>query len=213
MKSQITMTNPSLKPYHSHDRFFRRSMKRKTVRNSFFKYFLPKYIQEVINWEEMRLSDTHLIDDAQRESTCDLLFETLFIKQLGWIYLHLEHQSTVDALMAFRIWKYILRIMEQHMQAHNTTEAPIVYPLVFFTGQKPYSKSLDFLDIFGQHKEIARGVLYQPFQLIDITELKVQQLQQDAILESIILPMQKIKNIEKTLISAVLTKLLNLPYT
>ena len=38
----------------------------------------------------------------------------------AYIYLLLEHQSTPDRLMPFRMLKYICNIIDQHLKTHDT---------------------------------------------------------------------------------------------
>lgn len=45
--------------------------------------------------------------------------------------------ETVDPLMAFRLLKYKIRIMDDHLDKNESHTLPIVYPLVFYHGQDP----------------------------------------------------------------------------
>lgn len=69
-------------------------------------------------------------------------------------------------------------IMEQHLKTHPKAKLPIVYPLIFFTGENPYPYSLDLLDLFDGPKALAEQALYQPAQLIDVQQIPDEDLKQ-----------------------------------
>lgn len=73
--------------------------------------------------------------------------------------------------MAFRFMGYIVQIMAQHLKENEREELPIVYPILFFNGDTLYPYSPDLFDLFGQSKELAKNLLFQPFQLIDLTQI------------------------------------------
>lgn len=81
--------------------------------------------------------------------------------------------------MAFRFISYIIQIMAQHIKESGREELPIVYPSLFYNGNTLYPYSTDLFDLFGESKELAQSLLFQPFQLIDLTQIPDETLKQE----------------------------------
>jgi predicted transposase/invertase (TIGR01784 family) len=88
----------------------------------------------------------------------------------------IEHQSTPEELMPFRILQYTVSIMNHHLTKTGKKQLPIVYPLVFYNGWKPYNYSTDIFDLFGDKKELAKDILWGPCQLIDLSKIPDKKL-------------------------------------
>jgi predicted transposase/invertase (TIGR01784 family) len=58
--------------------------------------------------------------------------------------------------------------MELHHKRYPKSPLPIVYPLVIYTGEKLWDAPRVIYDLFGDQRELAKEVLLQPYQLIDI---------------------------------------------
>uniref|UniRef100_UPI003AFD4F5E Rpn family recombination-promoting nuclease/putative transposase n=1 Tax=Salmonella enterica TaxID=28901 RepID=UPI003AFD4F5E len=73
-------------------------------------------------------------------------------------------------MMAWRMMKYTIRAMSDHLNKGYRT-LPVVVPLLFYHGDvRPYPYSMDWLDCFEQ-PELARRVLSKPWPLIDVSVL------------------------------------------
>ena len=162
-----------------HDSLFQKALADKRVAEDFFRQWLPSNIQSLMDWEALAPCQTTFLDEELRRSAGDVLYQTSFQGQSGYLYILAEHQSTVDSLMAFRLLKYTVRIMEYHLDQNNSSaELPIVYPLVFYHGQEPYTGATDIFELFGPHQALARETLFKPFQLVDVTKISDQELKQ-----------------------------------
>ena len=82
-------------------------------------------------------------------------------------------------MLPFRILKYIVAIMNHHVEITKTNELPFVYPMILYTGRKPYKTSLDIFNLFSQsERELAKETLLAPYQLIDLTQISDEELEQ-----------------------------------
>ncbi|MFA6409041.1 MAG: Rpn family recombination-promoting nuclease/putative transposase [Gammaproteobacteria bacterium] len=159
-----------------HDRFFRSAMSNPNVMQEFFSENLPDNIKKIIDPGSIKpLSDSFIDDDLKLQIT-DLLFSANFYLEQGYIYLLIEHQSTPDPFIAFRIWKYVLAVMQRHLKEVDKKCLPIVYPMIFYTGWKPHNYSTDFFDLFGKNKELARGIFTKPYCLVDLSRMQDARL-------------------------------------
>jgi predicted transposase/invertase (TIGR01784 family) len=159
-----------------HDKFFRQSMSDPRVAHDFFEAHLPDKIKALADLNTLKLSKESYIDQALKESIVDALFSVNFSHHKGYFYVLVEHQSTVDQQMPFRLLKYLVRVMEHHLKENQTKELPLIYPLVFYTGPTAYSASLDLFDLFPE-PTLARDIFLQPFQLVDVNQIPDEVLQ------------------------------------
>lgn len=167
------MSNNHLTP---HDKYFKSVMSDLKVAREFFEQNLPSNIKSIINFATIRLQKESFIDDKLKLQIADLLYSAEFSAKNGYLYVLVEHQSTSDKLMAFRVLKYMVAIMEHHVKQTKTDKLPIVYPMIFYTGNKNYSYSTDLFDLFGSNKELAKDILWQPYQLINLYKIPDEQL-------------------------------------
>ena len=114
---------------------------------------LPANLWESMDWQSLKLLDGTFLDDAPRESDSDLLYEAAHGEsgQRVWLYLLLEHQSTPDPWMRFRLLKYCCRIWEAGIRdGDGTTELRPIVPLVFYQGSRGWTHSTEFADLFPE---------------------------------------------------------------
>ena len=98
-----------------HDLFFRSMMTEPKLIKEFFEYHLPAHIQSVINIDSIRPEKENLINEELKERITDLLYSVEFGNQQGYITLLVEHQSTPEKLMPFRVLQYVIAVMEHHI--------------------------------------------------------------------------------------------------
>jgi predicted transposase/invertase (TIGR01784 family) len=86
----------------------------------------------------------------------------------GYVYCLIEHQSSPDDMMAFRLLRYSIAAMHRHLkQGHK--RLPMIVPILFYHGkQSPYPYSMRWLDCFDD-PAAAQNLYTQAFPLVDIT--------------------------------------------
>ncbi|HGJ5855611.1 Rpn family recombination-promoting nuclease/putative transposase, partial [Arsenophonus nasoniae] len=100
----------------------------------------------------------------------DILYSVNTQEGQGYLYLLIEHQSTPDKLMAWRLMRYSMAAMQKHLEA-GYKELPLVFPILFYCGEKsPHPYSTDWLDCFSG-RDIAEKIYTKPFKLVDVTTL------------------------------------------
>jgi len=160
-----------------HDRFTRSLMTNPKVVEEFFKVNLPKDIQKAIDFSSLELQKDSFIDDHLKLQIADLLYSVKFNGQPGFIYLLIEHASTPDPLLPFRMLKYMVSIMNHHLKARSGNKLPFIYPMILYTGEKPYPYSMDLFDLFpSEEKALAKKTFTSPYRLIDLTQVSDEEL-------------------------------------
>ncbi|HZH74594.1 MAG TPA: Rpn family recombination-promoting nuclease/putative transposase [Archangium sp.] len=97
---------------------------------------LPSHVVAQVDWDTLRQEPGSVVDPELRETESDLLFSArLRSGRPLLLYVLLEHQSSVDPWMAWRMLRYVVRLGEQWRQEHpEGTRLPIIVPLVMYHG-------------------------------------------------------------------------------
>jgi predicted transposase/invertase (TIGR01784 family) len=155
-----------------HDRFFKSLMSNPKIAREFLIRNIPQDLQEILDINSIILQPNSFIDDKLRLQITDLLYKIKFKNQPGYLYILVEHQSSQQKLMPFRILKYMAAIMDNHQKTTKSETLPIIYPIIFYSGKKSYNNSTNLFDLFGKHKNLAKKIFLQSYQLINLPEIK-----------------------------------------
>ena len=169
-ENQEIVTNP-------HDQFFREAMKDKRVSEAFLKRHLSADLCAVVDFKNLVLQPRSQSNAVRKESIVDLLFKTSIAGKEAYIYLLLEHQSSPEPLMAFRVLEYTVNAIRDHLKKHNTKKIPLILPLVIYHG-RPYQFKRDINDLVDAPKDLVDQYFLKPFQLVDLNEIKDEELKQ-----------------------------------
>ncbi len=143
-----------------HNDFFLAMMKYQEFSIAFFKQHLPQKLMQALDTKSLKLLDTTYLDDSLKKSISDLVFSCKIKGKLSYITLLVEHQSTADKLMPFRIFHYLFGFLNNHRKEHPKQPLPPVYTLLFYHGEvTPYPYSLDLLKCFDDPLKIMDDVL------------------------------------------------------
>ncbi|MEU4314978.1 Rpn family recombination-promoting nuclease/putative transposase [Nocardia sp. NPDC024068] len=123
-----------------HDAYFRKVMARPDNAASELRAVLPEAITARIDWPALQLHPGSYVHPDLRNRFSDLLFRTRLDGHPAYIYVLMEHQSSSDRFMAFRMLEYMVAIWRQHLAHHDhehrsqrarkTTTLPAIIPLV-----------------------------------------------------------------------------------
>ncbi|MES2142057.1 MAG: Rpn family recombination-promoting nuclease/putative transposase [Pseudomonadota bacterium] len=158
--------------HQPHDAFFRKSMSDLRVAKDFFHQHLPALLHTQIDWSTLNLQNATFLDEHLKRSAADMLYQVILNGKPAYLYLLCEHTSEPDPQLPFRVVKYIVRIIQQHTDQYPNDPLPIVYPLVLYTGNKPYNQSLDWYELFGEQRNVMQQVFNSPLQLIEVCKIK-----------------------------------------
>ncbi len=162
-----------------HDRFTRSLMTHPKVAQEFFQKSLPEHIKKAIDFSSLELRKESFIDDKLRLQITDLLYSATFNGREGFLYLLFEHASTPDRFLPFRMHRYVSAIMKDHLKNKENKTLPLVYPMILYSGKKPYKHSMSFFDLFSENdRELAKKIFTSPYHLIDLTQAPDEELKQ-----------------------------------
>ena len=163
----------------THDIMFKAFLTDVNVARDFLTIHLPPSLLELCDLSTLRIESGSLLDPNQRPHYTDILYSVRVAseqgEQRGYIYQLIEHQSTPDQLMAFRMMRYCISIMHQHLVQGNE-RLPLVIPMLFYHGQtSPYPYSTSWFELFEQ-VEAARSLYNAPFTLVDVTVIPDEEI-------------------------------------
>ncbi len=152
----------------THDAIFKQFLSDPAVAKDFFAIHLPEEIRTICDFSSLQLQSASFVDEELRARISDMLYSIQTTAGQGYIYCVIEHQSRPEKLMPFRLLRYALAAMQQHLsQGHDTL--PLVVPLLFYHGQRsPYPYTLRWLDGFADVIQ-AEKLYNAPLPLVDLT--------------------------------------------
>ncbi|MEN3263068.1 Rpn family recombination-promoting nuclease/putative transposase [Sodalis endosymbiont of Spalangia cameroni] len=170
-----------------HDAVFKQFLHDKATAQDFFDIWLPEDIKALCDWDTLKPESETFIDPDMKPYQSDILYSVNAKGADGYVYCVLEHQSSPDKLMAWRLMRYSMAAMQRHLEAGHD-KLPLVFPVLFYCGEKsPHPYSTNWLDCF-ERPDIAAKIYSQPFRLADVTTLDddaIMQHRRMALLELI----------------------------
>ncbi|MFZ3516060.1 Rpn family recombination-promoting nuclease/putative transposase [Vibrio harveyi] len=155
-------------PSSIHDGLFKSFLTVPETAKDFLNVHLPEHIKQICNLDTLQLQSGSFLEEELVPYYSDVLYSMETDSGVGYVYALIEHQSSPDKHMGFRMMRYAIAAMKQHLDAGNDT-LPLVVPLLFYHGRtSPYPYSTNWLDEF-ENPEIAKTLYSQNFPLVDVT--------------------------------------------
>ncbi len=167
------------KIHNPNDALFKASLSHPEVADEFLKLYLPGSIKKDIDFKTVELCQTTFIDKQLHHAHSDVLFKAMIAGKESYLYILSEHQSTVDKLMPYRLFQYMMCIWNFHIKQSgkkNSLPLPLIFPLVFYTGHAPYNGFRNLWELFGDNEEAMQKILQSPLHLIDVNTLSEEEL-------------------------------------
>src|SRR5699024_701359 len=112
------------------------------------------------------------VDPEMRWRHSDLLFTANLAQSRAYVYVVIEHQSSIDGLMPLRMLEYTTRVWRRHLAKNpGATLLPGVLPLVIHHGARRWSAPTAIEEMYSEQVEQTAGPFlprYQ-FRLHDLT--------------------------------------------
>jgi Putative transposase, YhgA-like len=96
-----------------HDALFHAAFSHRENAAAELRAVLPAELVARIDWSTLELTDGHYVDESLVSRQSDLLYTADLGGSPVALYVLVEHQSTADALMAFRMLRYLVRIWDK----------------------------------------------------------------------------------------------------
>ncbi|WP_369700797.1 Rpn family recombination-promoting nuclease/putative transposase [Pantoea sp. At-9b] len=151
-----------------HDAAFKAFLTHPATARDFIELHLPAELRAVCDLSTLKLESGSFVEEDLRQYFSDVLYSLKTTAGDGYIQVLIEHQSSPDKHMAFRLMRYAVAAMQRHLDSGHK-KLPLVIPVLFYTGKRsPYPFSTRWLDEFDDPQ--LAGTLYSgAFPLVDVT--------------------------------------------
>jgi predicted transposase/invertase (TIGR01784 family) len=166
--------------HHPHDSMVGAVLRDPAEAASLLRTYLPDEVQQGLNWSTLKLAEGSFVDEDMRRSESDLLYEIERVSGLNtvWVYTLIEHQSTPDRWMRFRLLKYCCRIWDMNLaQRPPPSELRPIVPLVFYQGERSWFYSTEFADLFAESVRDWPGTPHFSHEMIDQSGMQPNEVQ------------------------------------
>jgi predicted transposase/invertase (TIGR01784 family) len=134
--------------HNPHDGIFKKFFSDIEIAKDFIKAYLPEQLKQNCNFSTLKIEAGSFVDEDLKQHHSDILYSLKIGGIKGYVYINVEHQSTPQEFMSFRMLRYKLAIMKQHLDQGNK-KLPAVIPMLFYHGkQSPYPYSLKLIRLF-----------------------------------------------------------------
>lgn len=131
-----------------HDAIFKQLMAHTDTARDFIDIHLPPDLRTLCDLNTLQLESGNFIEEDLRAYYSDILYSLKIKDKTGYIHVLIEHQSTPDKQMAFRLMRYAVAAMQQHLEAGHT-HLPLVIPILFYQGKtSSYPFPMDWYSMF-----------------------------------------------------------------
>ncbi|KKI44067.1 Rpn family recombination-promoting nuclease/putative transposase [Hafnia alvei] len=151
-----------------HDATFRQFLTQPEIARDFMEIHLPAELRAICDLSTLKLESGSFVEDDLRQYFSDVLYSVETIEGTGYVHVLIEHQSSPDIHMAFRMTRYAIAAMQRHLDAGHK-KLPLVIPILFYVGKRsPYPYTTRWLDEFDD-PELAANVYGGAYPLVDVT--------------------------------------------
>ena len=154
------------------DEFAKFNLEKRDIAEVVLRSVLPNELIEICDFSKMELEPTEHIDEELRKLISDVLWCVPLKdgERTLYGYYLIEHESGFKNhdLLPFRFHKYVIRIMQKHLDKGND-KLPIVVPVLLYHGAtKGYPHSVSIFDCF-ESRDLAEEYAFRDIKLIDLT--------------------------------------------
>lgn len=140
-----------------------------------------------IDFNRLTQRNTSFISETLREQESDLIFSVPFYGESETdeliIYILIEHQSTVDASMGFRVLFYMMQIWDSQRREWESERVPKsewhlrpILPIVFYTGIQRWNTPLSLTAIMETPAALSRFVPTFDTLFLNVKETEASNL-------------------------------------
>ncbi|MCU5774087.1 Rpn family recombination-promoting nuclease/putative transposase [Erwiniaceae bacterium BAC15a-03b] len=164
-------------PPTPHDAVFKQFLSHPDTARDFLQIHLPPALLQDCNLDTLHLEPCSFVEKNLRAFYADVLYSVQTDSGEGYIYCLIEHQSSPDKNMPFRLMRYAFGAMQRHLD-YGHERLPLVIPILFYHGNiSPYPYPMNWLQTFDDPERA--GQLYSgDFPLVDITTIPDEEIMQ-----------------------------------
>lgn len=134
-----------MQPPTPHDALFRGVFSQPEHAAGLIRHLMRRSLAARFDWSTLRLVSGSFVDAALRGRHSDVLYTVRCDGRDVFLYLLLDHQSTDEPLMPFRLLVYLVRIWERHVREHpKLARLPAIVPMVVHHSREGWTSPASF---------------------------------------------------------------------
>ena len=170
------------RPGQEHDALVRRVMAHPDTARAWLKARLPKAVTGRLDFSTMMSRSGTFVDRELRRSETDILLETRSKSDTpAFVYILIEHQSTVDPWLRLRLYRYQGRIWDRERQEWRP-DGPFISPIacvVLHHGTRRWTPSVRFEDLYNADVRDLPGVCRFSHILVELAKVHPEDTRGD----------------------------------
>ena len=177
----VTLPFMSVPPHQPHDRMFRHLMRQPVHAASELRAVLPAELVARLDLDQLAQVPGAHTNEHLRAGQSDLLFTVPCDGRDAYVYVLIEHQSSPDRWMAWRMLRYIVEIWDNHLRQQRrrgskADRLPMVIPLVVHHSRRPWTVQVELADLIDPVPGAAPWMPRFRFLLDDLAAVDVDSL-------------------------------------
>jgi predicted transposase/invertase (TIGR01784 family) len=157
-----------------HDALFKRIMESDIAAKEFLNEYLPDEVKEIVDLNSIKVQKESYIEPNLTKRLSDIVYRVNTKNDAdAFIYVIAEHQSSVDQLMAFRLWKYTLLLAERHIKEQG--KLPLIFPEVVYSGTAKYTAPKNLWSLFD-NPDLARKLLSEDHAIVNLQAMSDDEI-------------------------------------
>lgn len=179
-----------------HDTFVRHFLVAKDIAAELLQRHVDPTLVELLDLDQLICEATTDVDATLAEYIGDLRFSTCFrgSKRRLEVFIFLEHQSTQDEWIGFRLLCYIVRLFERRRAQLGTTKPGEAFPypvaVVLHHGKKPWKNLPRVPDLIQKVPGVKQDILDFPIHLIDLAVRPASEIEGSPALRALLHALQ-----------------------
>jgi len=164
-----------------YDSAFKKIFSDKNISFQFIKAFVPELSGLDIEMDDLFLEETTFTDPNLSDKEDDILYRLRYRGKEIYVYILMEHQSSVDYLMPYRILVYMTRIWERYVnnakdKRKKGFKLPPIIPIVFYDGVRRWTAEIEFEKKVDDYVEFMKYVPHFYYSLVDVGNIEKWRL-------------------------------------
>ena len=221
------MKNEKKKVHQPHDKGYKYILKVKSEFINFLKGFIKEKWVDSVSEENITMIDKSFIDTHFQSKEADIVYKYTDGENETILYVLLEHQSTVDNKMMFRLLVYMMEIWRDYLSEKKISIAPVedekiskeakpfqlpaIIPIVLHTGSRKWNAPVSFKEIIKDSEKYNGHIVDFKSLMIDIAPMDDKTfLEQESVI-SLVMYLDRSKDTKSLLRNlAIIKPILNL---
>ena len=179
----------------NHDSLIKKVMENPIAVTEFLDEFLPTEFKEQLDLGSLKVEKESYVEDSLKTRFSDIVYsvqtkaEQTSEPEKAFVYMLLEHMSSSDHFIAFRLWKYSLLLLERHAKKKN--KLPIILPIILYNGKNKYTAPKNIWELFS-YPALAKKAIAEDYQLINLNEMSDDDIDYEKHLSFVLYTMKHI---------------------